>query len=131
MLLFFFFLQTNGYATVRRSPFFRFPLAGLAFLPPLAWRGVAWLGLAFKSQPPAEEEDSIRELSFFLSLLGICSNGTGHRELPVIITEKNKQTSCKTFEGHSFSSLHPPGAFCMVGMVSLFFFLRPLQLSQH
>jgi hypothetical protein len=102
--LFFFFLQTNGYATVRRSPFFRFPLASLAFLP-------HWLGMAFKSQPPPRRRIPFASfLSFFLSLLGICSTGsTGHRELPVIITDKNKQTSCKTLK----ATPSPPTRCCL------------------
>lgn len=107
---FFFFLQTNGYATVRRSPFFRFPLASLAFLP-------HWLGMAFKSQPPPRRRIPFASfLSFFLSLLGICSTGsTGHRELPVIITDKNKQTSCKTLK----ATPSPPTRCCL-----FFSFLR-------
>lgn len=117
MLLFFFTNQRLRYST--KVAFLPFPSRWLGFP---TTTGFAWLGLAFKSQPPPRRRIPFASfLSFFLSLLGICSTGsTGHRELPVIITDKNKQTSCKTLK----ATPSPPTRCCL-------FFFPFLRYSSH
>lgn len=102
MLLFFFYKPT---ATLQYEG--RLSSVSLS----LAWLSYHhWLGLAWLSNHNHRRGGGFHSRAFFLSLLGICSTGsTGHRELPVIITDKNKQTSCKTLK----ATPSPPTRCCL------------------